>query len=95
MVTSYLPKKSRAAVWAVNGGLERVDAVLQLSAWDIESGVEVDLGLGLDVPAEERERKVVLKANQSTELIEALDIPHADTTVLYARLVSPDGGEVL
>ncbi|KAH6719261.1 glycoside hydrolase family 2 protein [Leptodontidium sp. MPI-SDFR-AT-0119] len=95
MVTSYLPKKSRAAVWAVNGGLERVEALLYLSAWDIESGVEVDLGLGLDVPAEERERKVVLEANQSTELIEALDIPHADTTVLYARLVSLEGGEVL
>ncbi|PVH86087.1 glycoside hydrolase family 2 protein [Cadophora sp. DSE1049] len=90
MVTSYPAEKKRAAVWAVNGYTSPLPAILHLSAFDVESGKEVEL------PADVRERRVVLAPNQTTEIVEAVDIPDAETTVLYASLLAErEGGEQL
>ncbi len=88
MVTSYPAPKSKLALWAASGHLAPLAAVLKLSAFDIETGREIAL------PEEEREREVMLAPNQTTE-ITGLDIPHADTTVIFASLSSPSTGEQL
>lgn len=88
MVTSYPEKRDNVEVWAVNGHLENVKAVLKLQAFDIESGKEVEL------PEEERQRDVDLLPNQTTELT-SLAIPHAGTTVLAAYLIDATTNEQL
>jgi beta-mannosidase len=88
MVTMYPPPKSSLEIWAINGLVTPLTALLKLSAWDIESGNEVEL------PREEKERKVELKPNQTTE-IGGLSIPHADSTVIVAYLDSAETGERL
>jgi len=82
MVTSYPPSKTRAAIWAVNGFTSSLPATLHLSAFDIETGSSIAL------PDDVRTRKVTLKPNQTTEIVDGIDIPDADTTVLYASLVA-------
>jgi beta-mannosidase len=88
MVTMYPPPKSSLEIWAINGLITPLTAVLKLSAWDIESGKEVELEEGV------RSRKVELKPNQTTE-IGGLSIPHADSTVIVAYLDSAENGERL
>ena len=83
----YRAQKSALDIWAVNGRVEAQDAVLHLSAWDIESGKEVPL------PADEAKRSVRLKPNQSNELAK-LEIPHAGQTVIAARLVDEEGAQL-
>ena len=81
MVTSYPPSKTRAAIWAVNGYTSALPATLHLSAFDIETGSSIAL------PDDVRTRNVMLKPNQTTEIVGGVDIPDADTTVLYASLL--------
>ncbi|KAG0650029.1 Beta-mannosidase B [Hyphodiscus hymeniophilus] len=84
----YLPKKGALDVWAVNGVVEELDAVLRLFAFDIESGKAVDL------PEDQRERTLKLKGNQTTE-ITRLDIPNPEQTVIAAYIDDPKTGERL
>jgi beta-mannosidase len=88
MVTMYPSPKSSLSIWAINGLVTPLNAVLKLSAFDIESGKQVEL------PEEERERKVELKPNQTTE-IGGLRIPSADRTVVVAYLDDEKTGERL
>lgn len=88
MVTSYPEEKKKVEVWGVNGHLESVDAVLKLQAFDIESGKSIEL------PESEKERKVELLPNQTTELT-SLEIPQAETTALVAYIIDSKTGEQL
>ena len=88
MVTSYPEVKDKIEIWAVNGHLEKLEAVLELQAFDIESGKEVEL------PGDERKRKVELLPNQTTELT-SMAIPHAATTVIAAFLMDAKTNEQL
>ena len=88
MVTSYPEPKSKLEIWAVSGYLEPLSAVLRLNAFDIETGMEVEL------TEEDRERKVLLKRNGTTEIGE-LSIPSADSTVIVAYLDDAKTGEQL
>jgi beta-mannosidase len=84
ITTGYRPTKSALDIWAVNGYTSSRNAVLHLSAWDIETGSEVPL------PADKIKIDVNLKPNQSNELAK-LSIPNAAQTVVAARLVSDEG----
>lgn len=88
MTTGYMPTKGALEVWAVNGYVKELDAVLKLSAFDIESGNQVEL------PEEERERKLKLKRNQTTEITK-LDIPNPEQTVVVAYIDDATSGERL
>lgn len=88
MVTMYPEPKSKLEIWAINGSITTLIALLKLSAFDIETGKVVPL------PEKDKERKVELKPNQTTE-IGSLSIPHADTTVIAAYLDDPQTGERL
>lgn len=83
----YRAQKAALDIWAVNGRVEAQDAVLHLSAWDIETGKEVPL------PVDEAKKSLRLKPNQSNELAK-LEIPHAAQTVIAARLVNEDGTQL-
>lgn len=83
ITTGYRPTKGALDIWAVNGLTGAQDAVLHLTAWDIETGMEVPLQT-------EKTRTVQLQPNQSNELAR-LDIPNAAQTVVAARLVSTAG----
>lgn len=87
MVTMYPAPKRKLAVWAVNGFVESLDAVLKLSAFDIESGRKVEL--------KEEERKVTLKTNQTTELLELELGKEAEKIVVVAYLDDERSGERL
>jgi beta-mannosidase len=80
----YRAQKAALDVWAVNGSTTALDATLELTAWDIESGAQVPL------PADEARRSVRLKPNQSNELTR-LAIPQHATTVVAAALVDGEG----
>jgi beta-mannosidase len=88
MITSYPEIREKLEIWAVNGRLTPISALLKLSAFDIESGKAIEL------PETERERKVELVANQTTELT-SLSIPAADTTVIVAYLDDAESSERL
>jgi beta-mannosidase len=88
MVTMYPSPKSSLSIWAINGLVTPLTAVLKLSAWDIESGERVELEKGVG------ERRVELKPNQTTE-IGGLRIPSADSTVVVAYLDDEKTGERL
>jgi beta-mannosidase len=87
MVTSYPEAKRKLAIWAVNGHLSPLSCILKLSAFDIESGKEVEL--------KEQERKVVLEANQTTELLEIELGDQAEKIVVAAYLDDENTGERL
>ena len=91
MVTSYPEEKKKVEVWAVNGHLEPINAVLKMQAFDIESGKEIEL------PQSERERNVMLLPNQTTELTPdlGLTIPQAETTALAAYIIDSKTGDQL
>lgn len=84
IITGYQAEKGALEVWAVNGFLELLEAVLKLKAFDIESGEEVKL------KDAEKERNVVLKPNQSTEITK-LEIPNPEQTVIAAYLDDKEG----
>jgi beta-mannosidase len=86
ITTGYRPAKSALDIWAVNGLDQAQEAVLHLTAWDIETGAQVALG-------EARERSVRLQPNQSNELTH-LEIPNAAQTVVAARLASETGAQL-
>lgn len=88
MTTGYLPKKGALEIWAVNGHVEELDAVLKLSAFDIESGKQVEL------QEKERERKLKLKGNQTTEITK-IDIPIPEQTVIVAYIDDAKSGKRL
>lgn len=88
IVTSYFPEKAALELWAVNGHLEELEAVLELRAFDIESGKEVAL------PSKEKNTNVTLKPNRTTEITK-LDIPQPDSTVVAAYLKDRKTGEQL
>ncbi|CZR61080.1 related to beta-mannosidase [Phialocephala subalpina] len=83
MVTMYPNLKRKLAIWAVNGYVKSLDAILKLSAFDIESGKKVEL--------KEDERKVKLEGNQTTELLEVELGPLAEKIVIVAYLDTPSG----
>ena len=85
ITTGYRPKKGALEVWAVNGFVGELDAVLKLSAFDIESGKEVEL------PEKERERKLKLRGNQTTEITK-IDIPNSEQTVIVAYIDDAESG---
>lgn len=85
---SYPEKKDKVEIWAVNGGVGELEAVLKLSAFDIGSGGEVEL------PENEKARKLVLGGNKTTEITKIV-IPSADSTVLVAYLDDEKTGERL
>jgi len=84
IVTGFLPEKSALDVWAVNGLVVPVEAVLKLSCFDIETGNPISL------PDTEAERYLVLKPNQSNEIVR-LTIPNAEQTVVVAYLDNSEG----
>lgn len=84
IVSGYLPEKAALDIWAVNGFTEEMEAVLKLKAIDIETGDEVE------IKGQEKERKVLLKPNQSNE-ITRIDIPNAEQTVIVAYIDSLEG----
>jgi len=88
IVTSYPAPKQKLQVWAINGHRTSLAAVLRLSAFDIESGEEIEL------PESEKSRSVQMQPNQTTE-VTTLAIPRADTTVIAASLTDADTGEQL
>jgi beta-mannosidase len=88
MVTSYPNPKEKVEIWAVSGHLEPLDTVLKLSAFDIETGKEVE------IPMEEKERKVQLRENGTTE-IGSLAIPEAGKTAVVAYIEDSKTGELL
>jgi beta-mannosidase len=79
ITTGYPPKKEALDVWAVNGYIKEINVILKLSAFDIESGKEIDLS------EQGRETKLNLKCNQTTE-IKKIDIPNAEQTVIVAYI---------
>lgn len=87
MVTSYPEAKRKLAIWAVNGNLSSLSCTLKLSAFDIESGRKVEL--------KGQERKVVLDANQTTELLEIELGEEAEKMVVVAYLDDENTGERL
>lgn len=87
MVTSYPEAKRKLTIWAVNGHLSAISCVLKLSAFDIESGKEVGL--------KDEEKKIVLDANQTTELLEIELGKEAEKTVIVAYLDDEKSGERL
>lgn len=89
IVTSYPSPRHKLQVWAINGFVTALSAVLSLSAFDIESGKAIEL------PEEERKRKVSLGPNQTTELVLGMEIPSAETTVVVAYLEDETTGERL
>ncbi|KAH8592516.1 glycoside hydrolase family 2 protein [Bisporella sp. PMI_857] len=84
IVSGFLPEKAALEIWAVNGFVTELEAVLKLGAFDIESGDSIPL------PDTEAERKVVLKPNQSNEITK-ISIPNAEQTVIVAYLDDQQG----
>jgi beta-mannosidase len=84
-VINYLPEKGALDVWAVNGRVQDIEAVVRLSAFDIESGKPVQLA--------ETEMTTTLLSNRASE-VGKLVIPNAKGTVVVARL-SEKGSETI
>lgn len=84
IVSGFLPEKGALEIWAVNGFTEPLEAVLKLKAVDIETGEDVE------IQGQEKERKVILKPNQSNEITK-IDVPNAEQTVIVAYLDSLNG----
>ncbi|RDW66315.1 hypothetical protein BP6252_09950 [Coleophoma cylindrospora] len=84
IVMSYLPEKAAMDIWAVNSKMTTLDATLQLSAFDIETGKAIDL------PEQERSRVLALPPNQTMELTQ-IAIPQAGSTVVVGYIDSPTG----
>jgi beta-mannosidase len=89
ITTGYPDEKSKLDVWAVNGELHERTVVLDLKAYDIESGKTVDWA----TPYEKKE--YTLKANQTTELVANVDVPNPDGTVVVAYLYDNTSGTKL
>lgn len=89
ITTGYPDEKSKLDVWAVNGELHERTVVLDLEAYDIESGKAVEW----TTPYEEKE--YILKANQTTELVANIEIPNHDETVVVAYLYDNVSGTML
>ena len=87
IVSGFLPEKAALEIWAVNGRVMEVEAVLKLSCFDIETGNPISL------PDNEAERYVMMKPNQSNE-ITRLTIPNADQTVVVAYLDDLEGNRL-
>ncbi|RGP81381.1 hypothetical protein FLONG3_525 [Fusarium longipes] len=83
ITTGYLDEKGRLDVWAVNGELEERTVMLELKAFDIESGQSVTLTV-------DYEKEFVLKANQTTELLSNIDIPKHRETVVVGYLTNTE-----
>ena len=84
IVSGFLPEKAAVDVWAVNGLMVELHAVLKLCGYDIESGEPTSL------PDTEAERNIVLKPNQSNE-VTRFAIPNAEQTVIVAYLDDLEG----
>ena len=82
ITTGYPDEKSKLDVWAVNGELEDRTVILELKAFDIETGKQVGL-------ANDYQKEWVLKANQTTELLANIDIPNHRETVIAGYLTDP------
>lgn len=89
MVTSYPVLKRKLAIWAVNGHLSSLHAILKLQAFDILTGKKVSLG------KEVEERKVVLEGNRTTELVVVELGDEAEGMVVVAFLDEVERGERL
>ncbi|KAI6772990.1 hypothetical protein HG530_003948 [Fusarium avenaceum] len=89
ITTGYPDEKSKLDVWAVNGELHERTVVLDLEAYDIQSGKTVEW----TTPYEEKE--YILKANQTTELVANIEIPNHDETVVVAYLYDNVSGTML
>ena len=88
MTTGYMSEKGALEVWAVNGRVEELDAVLKLCAFDIESGEQIEL------PDTQQERKLKLKGNQTTEITK-LEIPNPTQAVIAAYIDDASSGDRL
>ncbi|KAM0231471.1 hypothetical protein ACHAPO_008581 [Fusarium lateritium] len=89
IVTGYLPEKAKVDVWAVNGELDDRTVVLELKAFDIQSGKAVELS------NVQTKQEYTLKANRTTELLAGIDIPVYNDTVVVSYLDDPASGERL
>ncbi|KAF4949304.1 hypothetical protein FSARC_13511 [Fusarium sarcochroum] len=89
ITTGYPDEKSKLDIWAVNSELHERAVLLELKAFDIETGKPVDW----ETPYEKKE--YILKSNQTTELVADLDIPNHDETVVVGYLDNPSSGERL
>jgi beta-mannosidase len=87
ITTGYLDEKSKLDVWAVNGELTDRKVILELKAFDIQSGKSVELA--------NHGKEYTLKANQTTELLANLIIPNHEQTVVAAYLYHPESNETL
>ncbi|OAA53954.1 glycoside hydrolase family 2 protein [Niveomyces insectorum RCEF 264] len=79
IVTGYPPEKHGLDIWAVNGALEPVHAILKMKAFNVQSGNAVMLPKGTE------EQNVTLAPNQTTELGH-IQIPDPDNSVVVAYL---------
>ncbi|KAH7248490.1 glycoside hydrolase family 2 protein, partial [Fusarium redolens] len=89
IVTGYLPEKAKVDIWAVNGEHDDRTVVLELRAFDIQSGKAVELS------NVQTKQEYTLKANQTTELLAGIDIPDYNDTVVVSYLDDPESGERL
>jgi beta-mannosidase len=89
ITTGYLDEKYKVDIWAVNGHLNEMRVILELKAFDIQSGKS------LEWTNSANSKEYVLKGNRSTELLAGLEIPNPDETVLVAYLRDVLSGEQL
>jgi len=86
IVTSHMPQKAALEVWAVNGLLSDLEVELKLDAFDIETGSRIQL--------EQKDMKLKLPPNQSTEVCKLM-IPQCETSVVVAYLDDIKSGKRL
>ncbi|KAL4725787.1 hypothetical protein ACLX1H_006461 [Fusarium chlamydosporum] len=89
ITTGYPDEKAEIDVWAVNGCLQERTVILELKAFDVESGIPVVL------PRKYGRNEYRLKANQTTELLRNMGIPSHQGTVVVAYLIDPTSKSTL
>lgn len=72
--------------WGVNSSLKDVPAVLKVDLYDVTNGKKID-----HLP----DKDVVLKANQTTELISNYHISNKIPVVVYSRFISKSDGSII
>lgn len=85
-VINYVPEKAALDIWAVNGRVQNIEAVVKLAAFDVETGAPVAL--------EQTEIAATLLPNRASE-VGKLAIPNATGTVVVAQLCEKGSDAVL
>lgn len=73
-------------IWGANSSSDDLSAVLKVDLYHVTSGERI---------SSMEDRNVVLKANQSTEIVDHYDIRNDIPVVVYSRFVNPDNGSVI